>query len=341
MPKRRKSSLPWCSKQIHAATVVTGGRPLRSGYTDAMLVRWLGQSAFAFSGTPRSSSTPSTRSGSSAGAVGYPPIQGVDADLVLVTHDHSDHNGIERSAATRVVVRSVGRTYTPLGVVTGIASEHDAVAGTERGANVIFLVEFESVVVCHFGDFGQASLRPEQERAIGRPDAPVPPGRRRRPTIDGKTAAAIAKRLAPGYVVPMHYRTELLDWDDLETAEPFAAGQFMPRSATPSELGLNRPRGRPVRRRRSSSSPHPDDRRADHNPRVARNPTRPAAEPPLDDAGRSAWSGRSRHVVPVAPLPGLGAGALRSVDRRRRRARRALRYRALRPLRGRRSDRRG
>jgi len=50
--------------------------------------------------------------------------------------------------------------------VLAVASEHDAVAGTERGPNTIFAFDFDGVRVCHFGDFGQAEFRPEQARAL-------------------------------------------------------------------------------------------------------------------------------------------------------------------------------
>ena len=165
---------------------------------------------------------------------------------MLVTHDHSDHNGVGAIGGDPLVVRRAGRTSDADRVVTGIASEHDGAAGTERGANVIFLIEFESVLICHFGDFGQAELRPEQERAIGRPDVLFLPVGGGAPTIDGKHAAEIAKRLAPSFVVPMHYRT------DCSTGT--------------------------TSRRPSRSSPSSTrDRRAPHDERV-RRPAAPAGE---------------------------------------------------------------
>jgi L-ascorbate metabolism protein UlaG (beta-lactamase superfamily) len=120
-------------------------------------------------------------------------------------------------------VRAAGRTQTPVGEVVGIASEHDDTAGSQRGANVIYVFELDGVRVCHFGDFGQMDLRPEQERAIGRVDLLFVPVGGGAPTIGGAKAAAITKRLAPAVVVPMHYRTARLDWDAHEPVEPFVA----------------------------------------------------------------------------------------------------------------------
>lgn len=72
--------------------------------------------------------------------------------------------------------------------------------------------------VAHFGDFGQAELRPEQAEAIGALDLlilPVGGG----PTIGAGQAAAITQRLAPRWVVPMHYRTPRVCF--LESADEF------------------------------------------------------------------------------------------------------------------------
>jgi L-ascorbate metabolism protein UlaG (beta-lactamase superfamily) len=153
----------------------------------------------------------------------YPAIEGVSADLLLVTHEHVDHNGVEVVAGDPVVLRSTaGRHSSPIGDVIGVASEHDEVAGTERGPNTIFAFELDGLRVCHFGDFGQGGLREEQGEAIGRVDLlflPVGGG----PTLGAEQAAAIVDRIAPRWVVPMHYRTPRIGF--LEPADAFLDGQ--------------------------------------------------------------------------------------------------------------------
>ncbi len=149
----------------------------------------------------------------------YPAIEGVTADLLLVTHEHVDHNGVEAIGGEPLLVRSTaGRIESPLGEVTAIASEHDDAAGTERGPNTIFAFALDGLRVCHFGDFGQSELRPEQATAIGEVDLlilPVGDG----PTVGALQAHAIVERLRPRWVVPMHYRTKRISF--LETADPF------------------------------------------------------------------------------------------------------------------------
>jgi len=190
-----------------------------------MHVEWFGQSAFALTGErakvfidPFADLSPLAGRGMK---FEYPPIAADGVDLLLVTHEHLDHNGVEAIPGDPPTLRSTaGRLPSPLGEVLAVASEHDEKAGTERGPNTIFVFELDGVRVAHFGDFGQADLRPEQAEAIGGVDLlilPVGGG----PTIGGAQAAAIARRLAPRWVVPMHYRTPRIGF--LEDAEPFLA----------------------------------------------------------------------------------------------------------------------
>jgi len=103
--------------------------------------------------------------------IDYPPIAGVVADLLLVTHEHADHNGVETVGGDPVLLRSTAGTLdSPVGTVVAVASEHDSSAGTERGPNTIFAFTLDGVRVAHLGDFGQAALREEQAAAIGAVD---------------------------------------------------------------------------------------------------------------------------------------------------------------------------
>jgi L-ascorbate metabolism protein UlaG (beta-lactamase superfamily) len=189
-----------------------------------MRVEWYGQSAFHLSADGKSVAIDpfadmSAMAASRGMQFDYPPISGVEADLLLVTHEHMDHNGVEAIAGEPAILRSTAGTLeSPLGEVTAIASEHDEQAGTERGPNTIFVFELDGTRVCHFGDFGQTGLREEQQAAIGKVELlilPVGAG----PTIGAEQAAAIIERLAPRWVVPMHYRTPRIGF--LETADEF------------------------------------------------------------------------------------------------------------------------
>jgi L-ascorbate metabolism protein UlaG (beta-lactamase superfamily) len=180
-------------------------------------IRWYGQSAFLLRGGRTVFIDPF---GDMEGLAGrgfrfdYPPVEGVEADLVLVTHEHGDHNAVGVVGGSPQILRSTAGTFdSPVGEVIAVASEHDDVAGTKRGPNTIFCFALEGLRISHFGDFGQAELRDEQRRAIGEVDVlllPVGGG----PTVGGEPAAAIVRALRPRLVVPMHYRTDAVNFLD-------------------------------------------------------------------------------------------------------------------------------
>lgn len=190
-----------------------------------MRVEWYGQSAFALRSDAGTVFVDPFDDVSGLAARGmrweYPPIEGVSADLLLVTHEHVDHNGVAAIGGDPRIVRSTaGRFDSPIGEVLAVASEHDAVAGTRRGPNTIFVFELDGLRIAHFGDFGQAALRDEQAAAIGAVDlAFVPVGGG--PTIDGRLASAITRRVDARWAIPMHYRTERIGF--LEPADDFLA----------------------------------------------------------------------------------------------------------------------
>jgi L-ascorbate metabolism protein UlaG (beta-lactamase superfamily) len=188
-----------------------------------MRIHWYGQAAFRLEGPeatvfidPFGDMSPMASRGIQWD---YPAIDGVSADLLLVTHEHLDHNAVEVIGGDPAVLRSTaGKLGSPIGEVVAIASEHDTAAGTERGPNTIFVFELDGIRTAHFGDFGQRALREEQAAAIGSVDLlflPVGAG----PTIGPEQAALIIERLSPRWVVPMHYRTPKIGF--LDPVDPF------------------------------------------------------------------------------------------------------------------------
>ncbi len=203
-----------------------------------MKIRWYGQSTFALTGKQRVAIDPFGDM-SAAAARGihfdYPPIEGLEAELLLVTHEHADHNGVEAVGGSPVVIRSTAGTFdSPVGEVVGVASEHDAVAGTQRGPNTIFRFTLDGLRTCHLGDLGQTALRDEQQEAIGEIDVLfVPAGNG--PTVGGETAAAVVRALRPRLVIPMHYQTPAIDF--LEPPDAFLEALGAPvEHAAESEL---------------------------------------------------------------------------------------------------------
>lgn len=194
-----------------------------------MRIRWYGQSAFLLSGGKRVFIDPFGDLGDAARArgmeFGYPAID-AEADVLLETHEHRDHSAVEAVKGEPAVFRSsAGRFASPIGEIVGVASEHDDVAGTARGANTLFCFALDGLRFCHLGDFGQAALRPEQREAIGEVDVlffPAGGG----PTVGGERAAAVVRSIGPRVVLPMHYRTERVNF--LEPPDAFLAAVGLP-----------------------------------------------------------------------------------------------------------------
>jgi len=148
----------------------------------------------------------------------FPPYP---VDIVTVSHDHFDHNAVDRVAGEPTVVKGVGKRVVRGIEFTGIHSFHDDQQGAERGENTIFAFELEGIRIAHLGDLG-TPLDGSQLEALG--DVRfllIPVGGHF--TIDAGTAAKVVKGLSRvRIVVPMHFKTDRIsDWP-IETVEPFA-----------------------------------------------------------------------------------------------------------------------
>jgi L-ascorbate metabolism protein UlaG (beta-lactamase superfamily) len=134
----------------------------------------------------------------------YSPVD-ESADIVTVSHEHSDHNNIAAVKGQPEVVKGVG-VKTVKGIeIKGIATWHDASGGAQRGTNTVFLFSVDGVKLCHLGDLGHR-LSSEQLSQIGSVDILfIPVGGNY--TIDAKTATEVCSDLKPKVIIPMHYKT--------------------------------------------------------------------------------------------------------------------------------------
>lgn len=146
-------------------------------------------------------------------AIGLRPPQG-SADLVLVTHDHHDHNNVEAIKGDPYVVDIPGE-YSIKGInIVGVNSFHDNKNGEERGRNTFYIIETEDLRICHLGDLGHDLDEKQLEIINGINILMIPIGGKY--TIDGKKAVDIIKKIEPNIVIPMHYKMKgsTLDADD-------------------------------------------------------------------------------------------------------------------------------
>ena len=126
------------------------------------------------------------------------------ADIVLVTHDHPDHDNVKAVGGNPLVINSPGEYEIKEVYVRGINSWHDDTEGKERGGNTIYVIEAEDLRICHLGDLGQKELTDEQLEAIGEIDVlMVPVGGNF--TISEKEAMKIMSQIEPKITIPMHY----------------------------------------------------------------------------------------------------------------------------------------
>lgn len=135
---------------------------------------------------------------------GLTPPRGA-ADIVLVTHNHHDHNNIQTISGQPFVIDSPGE-YDIKGVfIKGVYSFHDNSKGGERGINTIYVIEAEDMKICHMGDFGESELSSNQLEKIGEIDIlMIPVGGIY--TINGSEAVKIINQIEPSIVIPMHYK---------------------------------------------------------------------------------------------------------------------------------------
>lgn len=147
----------------------------------------------------------------------------LQADVVLSTHTHKDHNNtsaVTTTSGTKPMVFDKPGEYEVSGVaVTGINSFHDNSQGSQRGLNTIFHILFDNLDIVHLGDLGQAKLSEEQIAQIGQTDILlIPIGSIY--TIDAKAASDIVSQLEPKIIIPMHYKIDGLKFE-LEGVDGF------------------------------------------------------------------------------------------------------------------------
>lgn len=164
-----------------------------------MRIRWQGHACFEIGGSVTVVTDP--HDGASLGIA--PPV--AKADLVLISHDHFDHNCAQLvsqrdSAVIREPVMTVERGVR----VEGIPAAHDANGGAKRGRITIFKFELDGTTFCHLGDLGHTLDEATVERIAPVDFLFIPVGDVF--TIGPQAAKAVIESIRPKVAVPMHFR---------------------------------------------------------------------------------------------------------------------------------------
>lgn len=180
-----------------------------------MTISWFGQSCFKIQDKDVALATDPYDA-----SVGF-KLPRLAADIVTVSHDHSDHNniaGVHGAAGEPFVISSPGE-YEIKGVfVYGIPFWHDKSEGSERGPNIVYRIEMEGISIAHLGDLGH-TLTEEQAAKLENVDILlIPVGGKY--TINAREAAEVVSEIEPRIVIPMHYKIPGLKID-IETVDKF------------------------------------------------------------------------------------------------------------------------
>ncbi len=179
-----------------------------------MRIRWHGHSCFELGDRERKLIT-DPHDGSSIG-INAPQVEG---DIILVSHDHYDHNATRQvKKPDSEVVDEVGEKSFDGVKVKGIDTYHDKKSGERRGENIIYKFKMDGTQFCHLGDLGH-TLDEDTVNEIGEVDFLfVPVGDMF--TIGPKEAKEVIESIEPKIAVPMHFKIAGLSLD-IKTLEPF------------------------------------------------------------------------------------------------------------------------
>ena len=164
-------------------------------------IRWHGHSCFEITNDTVVITDP--HDGRSIGI----PTPSVHGDIILVTHDHYDHNSVKtvEKSGSKLVSDTRKRNINDI-VIKGFQTFHDDVQGEKRGLNIVFIFIIDDITFCHMGDLGY--IPPESFLSqLGNIDILfIPIGGTY--TIDASKACSIIEHIKPRVIVPMHYKIE-------------------------------------------------------------------------------------------------------------------------------------
>ena len=131
-------------------------------------------------------------------------IPKTEAHLVTMSHKHAGHSSLRSVGGDPVVLSGPGEYEVQEILVTGLGTFHDEEKGEARGANTVFTIRVDELVVCHLGDLGHVLSATDLER-LGEVDVCLLPISGADTNLSAAMAAEIVHQLEPKVVVPMGF----------------------------------------------------------------------------------------------------------------------------------------
>ena len=155
----------------------------------------------------------------------------VAADIVTISHDHSDHNQPQLVEGVKKIISGPGE-YEISGVsILGFSTFHDEKSGAERGKNTVYVVEIDEMRIAHLGDLGH-ELSEATVNEIGTIDIlMVPVGGFF--TIDAEKAADIVREIEPSIIIPMHFMASGINKENFGKLQ--GVSEFLKATGMPAE----------------------------------------------------------------------------------------------------------
>jgi len=201
-----------------------------------MRIKWYGHAAFLITSDQGTKIIIDPyEPGAFGGQLSYGKIND-QADIVITSHDHADHNHTKDLPGTPQVVKGSG-SKTIRGIsMKGVPTYHDPSKGSERGPNTIFTLKVDNLQLCHLGDLGHL-LNDKELAEVGLVDILlIPVGGFF--TIDPKEAARVAEQIKPKTIIPMHFKTEKCGFP-IAPVDDFLKGKTNTKRPKASEATFN------------------------------------------------------------------------------------------------------